>query len=82
MRVSDLHPGDVLRDIAGGECVVIAVNNPHPLYPKLYLVVWWMKREKRWSLDALHPDMELSHMTTWLRRSTDDIKEALHSQQE
>jgi hypothetical protein len=58
VKVEDLTPGDVLVDVFGTG-IVIAVVHPHPLYPGLSLVIWWLPGEKRHSFDALSPRQEL-----------------------
>lgn len=59
-RIDELEPGDVVLDTALGiHATMLALHVPHPLYPQLALVIWWMHEERRWSFDALHPQQEL-----------------------
>jgi len=78
VRIRDLQPGDHTRH-AGDEAVFLTRIRPHPKYPNLDLVIWYMLKSSlkgyTWSLDALDPDMELpsdmtvdtKHRSGWLR---------------
>lgn len=72
MRVWELACGDVCQNLTvegtKGWATVIA-NQPHPIYPSMRLVIWhlaWEKGEHRWSLDALHPLMEIDHQSPYV----------------
>lgn len=58
MRLRDLPPGARLGTPGGESGILVCLHIPHPLYPGLALAVW-RKNDGTWSLDALHPDMEL-----------------------
>jgi hypothetical protein len=41
-----------------GTAVYVGTVWPHPLYPNLVMVIWWMDWVPGWSHDALSPLME------------------------
>lgn len=57
----DLKAGDKISysdiDNLGG--IYIGTITPHPIYPALSLVIWWMPKEKRYSFDALNPQFAI-----------------------
>lgn len=59
MRISDLKPGDqwFIDDDHGA--TFVGAFTPHPVYPSLALVIWWLHHEQRWSLDALRITQEI-----------------------
>jgi hypothetical protein len=57
-RVQDLTPGDRWDNAAFGDAIFIT-KAPHPLFPELELVVWWLIQQKRYSFDALRHTQEL-----------------------
>jgi hypothetical protein len=57
MRVIDLMPGDRLN--FGDEAGTLLVQTPHPLYPGLQLVIWYLHGAGVWSFDALSPGQQL-----------------------
>jgi hypothetical protein len=57
-RVQDLTPGDRWTSDTFGDTIFIT-KAPHPLFPELDLVVWWMIGPKKYSFDALRHTQEL-----------------------
>jgi hypothetical protein len=57
LRVIDLQPGDKIvgKGVDGDRTATFLVQQKHPLYPGLQLVVWWLHEEGSWSFDALSP---------------------------
>jgi hypothetical protein len=54
MIVKNLVPGMKFGVPWGDEATYIAQVAPHPLYPDLRMVIWWMG--DHWSHDALSPE--------------------------
>jgi hypothetical protein len=52
VRYKDLKPGDRVT-LAGQAAIHICTHTPHPVYPTLSLVIWWMEATGEFSLDAL-----------------------------
>lgn len=59
MKLNELQPGDRIVD-GQSEAILIALVPSHPIYPNLSMAIWWMVKEKRYSLDALHPFQDLA----------------------
>lgn len=77
MRVRDLTPGDVFKDLSGeGEVVYIGRVIPHPYFAEtnLWMLIWRMADGED-MMDALSPLQELP--ITWLRNSREDLKRAI-----
>jgi hypothetical protein len=57
--VADLTPGDLV--VNTGRSAVFITQTPHPLWPKLQLVIWHLHEGggSRWSLDALDSRQEV-----------------------
>lgn len=69
VRVCYLMPGDlvIMRDstpLMPKEAVFIGKVTPHPLYPTLCMVIWWLPEIQEYSFDALSPIQELPGYTT------------------
>lgn len=58
MKFGDLKAGDVMT-LLDHRAVVLAIEKPHPLDSRYWLVVWWIFDEQRTSFDMLHPDCAL-----------------------
>jgi hypothetical protein len=58
IKIRDLVPGDKLT-YAETCAIYIGRITPHPLYSHLWLIIWWMVEEQRYSFDALSPLQEV-----------------------
>lgn len=58
IKIRDLIPGDKLT-YAETSAIYIGRTTPHPLYSSLWLIIWWMVEEQRYSFDALSPLQEV-----------------------
>lgn len=56
MRIDDLVPGMMLKDVEGNRHTFVGRLPDHPLYPGLRLVVW-RRSTGEWFHDALSGDM-------------------------
>lgn len=85
IRIDQLRPGDRTSHHTIGEATLLVIHQPHPLHPGLALVVWWMHREQRWSIDALYPsqllpdDMTVTTMDDDAERAA-NLRAVLHQQ--
>jgi hypothetical protein len=52
VKYRDLTPGDRVT-LAGQAAIHICTHTPHPVYPTLSLVIWWVEATEEFSLDAL-----------------------------
>jgi hypothetical protein len=52
MKIKDLTPGDRVA-MMGRVGIFIGIVDPHPLFPNVSMVIWWMPKEKTWYHDAL-----------------------------
>jgi hypothetical protein len=68
--VMSLLPGDEVR-LGDRSALYITHTLPHPLFPKLALVIWLLD-DGTWSHDALLPTQEVGTVTA----STADTREA------
>jgi hypothetical protein len=59
VSLAELHPGDALVDDMG-VAIFVSKNTPHPLYPSLALVIWYLPLESRHSFDALDVRQQLT----------------------
>jgi hypothetical protein len=77
VRVCDLKPGDRLKAFYDSG-IVIGTIDPHPLYPKLWMVIWWLEKERRFSIDALNPRQELPGELQENPPREENLRTALH----
>lgn len=70
IRVRDARPGDLFES-AGERGYFVGAYIPHPMYPTMALVVWWLEKEGKHSLDALHPDQEI--LGTFVSNSRENL---------
>lgn len=86
MRIRDLQPGYhvTLAVDLGYEATVVGIVDPHPLYPRLVMVVWYhpvsnpISPGREFSFDALSPDMVLpSEQKVTTDGATDRIRAIL-----
>jgi hypothetical protein len=56
MKLQQLQPGDKTRLVGGQEAILVAIVSPHPLWPQLWMPIWWvLSNRPYWSHDALSP---------------------------
>lgn len=66
MKISELRPGQLCRsDMSSEAYVFIGSVNPHPLFPGMLMVIWWVPA-KGYTLDALSPEMRVEDNFTIL----------------
>lgn len=70
VQVRSLLPGDMVTNIANNtESIFIGAQSPHPIYPRLWLVTWWLGKDQ-WSHDALSPMQEVGDLVQPRDRTT------------
>jgi hypothetical protein len=57
--VNELVPGQMFDMPFGDRATFIARSAPHPIYPSLALVIWWLDDGDGWSFDALSPAQDV-----------------------
>lgn len=58
MKFGDLKTGDVMT-LAGQRAVVMAIENPHPVRPGFWMIVFYIFGQNRLSFDCLDPEYGL-----------------------
>ena len=76
MKFGDLKSGDVMT-LAGQRAVVLAIEKPHPLDSRYWLIIWWIFGEHRTSFDMLHPGYELISGATVISDGMLSFRQAL-----
>jgi len=63
MKVCELKPGYEIYNQSFDSVGIVAAVTEHPEHQGFALVVWWLPREAKWSLDCLSPLQEVGTLT-------------------